>query len=89
VPTLMEAGVPDYDYSTWYALFMPAGTPPAVIAKVNQVTRQALAADDLKQKFDAQGVEPWTNTPAELGAYLRAETDKWGKVVRAAGVPQL
>jgi tripartite-type tricarboxylate transporter receptor subunit TctC len=89
VPTLIEAGVPDYDYSTWYALFMPARTPPAIIAKVNQVTRAALATEDLKQKFDAQGVEPWTNTPAELGAYVRAETAKWGKVVRAAGIPQL
>ena len=89
VPTLIEAGVPDYDYSTWYALFMPAGTPGAIISKVNQVTRAALATEDLKQKFDAQGVEPWTNTPAELGAYVRAETEKWGKVVRAAGIPQL
>ena len=89
VPTLMESGVPDYDYSTWYALFMPAGTAPATIAKVNQVTRNALAAEDMKQKFDAQGVEPWTNTPTELGAYVRAETEKWGKVVRAANIPQL
>ena len=89
VPTLIEAGVPDYDYSTWYALFMPAGTPAAIIARVNQVTRAALAEEDLKQKFDAQGVEPWTSTPAELGAYVRAETEKWGKVVRAAAIPQL
>ena len=89
VPTLIEAGVPDYDYSTWYALFMPAGTPRAVIDKVNQATRRTLAADDIKQKFDAQGVEPWSNTADELGAYLRAETAKWGKVVKAAGIPQL
>ncbi len=89
VPTLMESGVPDYDFSTWYALFVPAGAPRPVIDKLNQVTRQALAADDMKQKFDAQGLEAWSNTPAELGAYLRAETEKWGKVVRAAGIPQL
>lgn len=89
VPTLMEAGVQDYDYSTWYALFMPAGTAPSIVTKVNQVTRQALDRDDMKQKFDAQGVEAWSNTPAELGAYLRTETEKWGKVVRAAGIPQL
>ncbi len=89
VPTLMESGVPDYEYSTWYALFMPAGTPRAIIDKINQVARQALAADDMKQKFDAQGVDAWSSTAAELGAYLRAETEKWGKVVRAAGIPQL
>jgi tripartite-type tricarboxylate transporter receptor subunit TctC len=89
VPTLIEAGVPDFDYSTWYALFMPAGAPPAINNKLTQVTRQILAADDTKQKYDAQGVEAWSSTAAELGAYLRAETEKWGKVVRAAGIPQL
>jgi tripartite-type tricarboxylate transporter receptor subunit TctC len=89
VPTLMESGVPDYDYSTWYALFAPAGVPSPVIDKLMQVTRQILAADDTKQKYDAQGVEAWSSTAAELGAYLRAETEKWGKVVHAAGIPQL
>ena len=89
VPTLMESGVPDYDYSTWYALFVPARTPRPVIDKLNQATRQTLATADMKQKFDAQGVEAWSNTAAELGAYLRAETEKWGTVVRAAGIPPL
>jgi tripartite-type tricarboxylate transporter receptor subunit TctC len=89
VPTLMESGVPDYDYSTWYALFLPAGAPRPIVDKLNHVTRQVLATEDTRQKFDAQGVEPWSNTPAELGAYLRAETEKWGKVVRAAGIPRL
>jgi len=89
VPTLGESGVPDYDYSTWYALFVPAGTPRAVIDKLNQATRKVLASDDMKQKFAAQGLEPLSSTHAELAAYLRSETEKWGKVVRAAGVPQL
>jgi tripartite-type tricarboxylate transporter receptor subunit TctC len=89
VPTLLEAGVPDYDYSTWYALFLPAGAPRDVVGRLNQVTRNLLAMDDMKQKFEAQGVEAWSNTAADLGAYLRTETEKWGKVVRAAGIPQL
>jgi tripartite-type tricarboxylate transporter receptor subunit TctC len=89
VPTLIESGVRDFDYSTWYALFVPAGTPRAVVDKLNRATREALAAEDMKQKFDAQGVEAWSSTAAELGAYLRAETEKWGKVVRAANIPQL
>ena len=87
VPTLGESGVPDYDYSTWYALFVPTGTPRAVIDKLNQATRKVLASDDMKQKFDAQGLDPLSSTPAELTAYLRSETEKWGTVVRAAGVP--
>ena len=89
VPTLMESGVPDYEYSTWYALFVPAATPRQVVDRLNAVTRQVLATADMKQKYDAQGVEAWSNTPAELGAYLRTETEKWGNVVRAAGIPQL
>jgi tripartite-type tricarboxylate transporter receptor subunit TctC len=89
VPTLIEAGVPAFDYSTWYALFLPAGAPRTIVDKLNQATRRVLAMNDTKQKFDLQGVEAWSSTAAELGAYLRAETDKWGKVVRAAGIPQL
>jgi len=89
VPTLIEAGVADFDYSTWYALFLPAGTPPAVVDRLNQVTREVLATDDMKLKFEVQGVDAWSDTAAELGAYVRAETEKWGRVVRAAGVPQL
>ena len=89
IPTLEESGVPDYDYSTWYALFVPAGTPRTVIDNLNQATRKVLASDDMKQKFDEQGLEPLSSTPAELAAYLRSETEKWGQVVRAAGVPQL
>ncbi len=89
VPTLIEGGVRDYDYSTWYALFLPARAPRTIVDKLNQATRAILADDDMKQKFDAQGVDAWSSSSAELGAYLRAETEKWGKVVRAAGVPQL
>jgi tripartite-type tricarboxylate transporter receptor subunit TctC len=89
VPTLSEAGVPDYDYSTWYALFLPAGAPRGVVERLNQVTREILATEDMKQKFEAQGVDAWSSGAAELGAYLRTETEKWGKVVRTAGIPQL
>jgi tripartite-type tricarboxylate transporter receptor subunit TctC len=88
IPTLIEAGVPDYDYSTWYGLLVPAATPRVVIDKLNQATRKTLASEDTKQKFDAQGVEPLGDTPAEFSAYLRSETEKWGKVVRAANISQ-
>ena len=89
IPTLDESGVPGYDYSTWYALFVPAGTPRAVIDKLNHATRQVLAQAETRQRLDSQGVEALGGTPAELGAYLKSETEKWGRVVRAAGVPPL
>ena len=87
VPTLIEAGVAGYDYSTWYGVFAPAGTPRAIIDKLNRTLHQTLALVDLKHKLEAQGVDPLAGTPAELGAYLKSETTKWAKVVRAAGIP--
>jgi tripartite-type tricarboxylate transporter receptor subunit TctC len=85
VPTLIEAGVPGFDYSTWYAIFVPAATPAAVVDTLNRTTRQVLGRDDVKARLDAQGVDASTSTPAELSAYLKSETVKWGKVVRATG----
>jgi tripartite-type tricarboxylate transporter receptor subunit TctC len=89
IPTLDETGIPGYDYSTWYALFMPAGTPRAVIDRMSQTTRKVLEQNETRQRLIGQGVDALGGTPAELGAYLKSETDKWGKVVRAAGIPLL
>ncbi|MCW5604477.1 MAG: tripartite tricarboxylate transporter substrate binding protein [Burkholderiales bacterium] len=89
IPTLDESGVPGYDYSTWYALFMPAGTPRAVVETMNRTTNKVLARGDTRQKLDGQGVDALGGTSAELGAYLKSETEKWGKVVRAANIPLL
>lgn len=85
VPTLSEAGVPGFEYSTWYGLLMPAGTRREVVEKVNQATHKALARDDVKQRFEAQGVEPLSSTSAEFAAYIKSETQKWGKVVKTIG----
>ena len=87
VPTFGEAGVPDFEYNTWYGILAPAGTPRAVVDKLSQAMRKALAAEDTRHKFDAQGLEPLGNTPAEFMAYLKAETEKWGQVVRVANIP--
>ncbi len=86
VPTLIEAGVPGYDYSTWYGLLAPARTPRAIIDHLHRKTLVALGRDDAKRKLEAQGVEIITDTPAEFQAYLRSETEKWGAVVRASGI---
>jgi tripartite-type tricarboxylate transporter receptor subunit TctC len=85
VPTLAEAGVGGFDYSTWYALFVPGKTPRGIVDKLHGTTRTVLARIDVKQRLETQGVEAETSTPAELGAYLASETVKWGKVVRATG----
>lgn len=85
VPTLIEGGVAGYDYSTWYGLLAPAGTAKPIIDKLYAANRKVLARDDIRQKLESQGVDPITNTPAEFAAYLKSETEKWGKVVKATG----
>jgi tripartite-type tricarboxylate transporter receptor subunit TctC len=85
VPTLIEAGVPGFEYSTWYGLLAPAGVRKEIVDKLNASVKQVLARDDVRQKFESQGVDALWNTPAEFSAYLKAETAKWGKVVKATG----
>jgi tripartite-type tricarboxylate transporter receptor subunit TctC len=85
VPTLIESGVAGFEYSTWYGLLAPAGVRKDTVQKLNAVAKQVLARDDVKQKFEAQGVDALWNTPAEFSAYLKSETAKWAKVVKATG----
>jgi tripartite-type tricarboxylate transporter receptor subunit TctC len=85
VPTLIEGGVAGYDYSTWYGLLAPCGTAKVIIDQLNATNRKLLARDDIRQKLESQGVDPIVNTPAEFAAYVKSETEKWGKVVKATG----
>lgn len=85
LPTMNEAGVPRYEFSTWYGLLVPAGTPKAIIEKLNGETGKILRSPALKDQFAAQGLDPTPGSPAEFASYLRSEVEKWGKVVRASG----
>jgi tripartite-type tricarboxylate transporter receptor subunit TctC len=87
VPTAKEAGVPGYVYETWFGLFAPAGTPQAIITKLNQATVKALAMDDVREQLARQGVEADSSTPAELTKILRDETATWAKIIKTAGIP--
>jgi tripartite-type tricarboxylate transporter receptor subunit TctC len=87
VPTVAESGVPGYEYSTWYGLLAPARTSPAIIGKLNQTTVAVLNAPDYRQRLLAQGMDPVPSTAAHYAAYLKSETEKWTKVVRAAKIP--
>ena len=88
VPTIAEAGVPGYEYSTWYGLLAPARTPGAIIAKLNQVIGDVLNSQKIREQYVSQGLTPIPSTPAEFSTYLRSETEKWMKAVRAANIPQ-
>ena len=80
-----EAGVQGYEFSTWYGLLVPAGTPQAIVDRLSQETRKAVGTPAVTEQFVAQGLEPAASSPHEFGAYLRSEVAKWGKVIRASG----
>jgi tripartite-type tricarboxylate transporter receptor subunit TctC len=86
VPTTAEAGFPDILAENWYGMVAPAKTPPAVIAKLNRIAVEAMRSPEVREKLAAQGATLIGNTPEEFAAYLRSEIDKWGKVVKAAGI---
>jgi tripartite-type tricarboxylate transporter receptor subunit TctC len=86
LPTIAESGVPGFDVSSWYALFMPAKTPSDIIAKVNAATVAALSEPAVRARYEPLGVVVESSTPKGLGGLLRSEIDKWGPVIKAAGI---
>ncbi|HSE86374.1 MAG TPA: tripartite tricarboxylate transporter substrate binding protein BugD [Candidatus Binatia bacterium] len=89
VPTMDEAGLKDFEVSIWHALYAPKGTPKAVIDKLTKALQVALKDDNVKQRFGELGTEPVAEnraTPAALSAHLKAEIDRWGPIIKKAGV---
>jgi tripartite-type tricarboxylate transporter receptor subunit TctC len=86
VPTLHEAGVPGYDMGYWFAAYVPAGTPAPVVARLRELLVAGTESPAAKSFFATGGSEPWTTTPEELAKFQAAETTKWGKVIKAAGI---
>lgn len=88
VPTLAEQGYPNTDASNWYALLAPAKTPPAVIAKLNKAVDDALADPQVHDKLVKAGATPVGGTPDSLGTFMKAEYEKWGRVVQENGIKE-
>jgi tripartite-type tricarboxylate transporter receptor subunit TctC len=87
VPTLAEAGLAGFDVDNWHTLFAPRGTPRELIAKLNGELNRVLNQSDVKQQLLAQqGAEAWPSTPQQAAAHVRAEIDKWGRIVRDTGI---
>ena len=85
VPPIAKT-VPGYEVTTWYSLVAPAGTPKAVVERLNREMGEALKSKDLIERLQAQGLEPDPMTPEELGALFKSETTKWAKVIRDAKI---
>jgi tripartite-type tricarboxylate transporter receptor subunit TctC len=86
VPTVAEAGLPDFDVTTWYGVLAPAGTPQPIIARLNAEIVKVMHSPEMGERLAAMATEPVTSTPEGFADLIRREIVKWGKVVRAAGL---
>lgn len=87
VPTFAEAGLPGYEAYTWHMLFAPAGTPAAIVRRLNEAVNAVTRDERIRQRFAGLGIEPRSDTTPETAArWLQAEMDKWEPLVRAAGI---
>ena len=84
-PTIVESGVPGFEATSWFGVLAPAGTPPAIISKLNAEIDKWLQSAPGKAQLLEQGALPAGGTPEQFAAYIRAETEKWAKVVKASG----
>jgi tripartite-type tricarboxylate transporter receptor subunit TctC len=85
IPTIAESGVSDYDANAWFGVFAPAGTPDAVIARLQTEISKILKAPEIRDRFLALGAEPVGSTPEQFAAFYRNEVAKWAKVVKDSG----
>lgn len=86
IPTIAESGVPGYEVVSWQGIFAPAGTPPAIVKRLNAEIVKILKMPDVHERLEGLGVEPVANTPEEFAAFQKAEIAKWAKVVKDAGI---
>ncbi len=85
VPTIAEAGYPEYEALAWYGILAPAGTPAPVISRLNAEFAKALNAPDIRERFAKIGVDPAPGSPSDLLEMIRKETELWAKVIKATG----
>ena len=86
LPTIAESGFPGFESGTWYGMMAPARTPREIVTRLNGAVVRIVQLADVREKLVAQGAEPMSMTPQQMGAFVRGEIAKWGKVAKAAGV---
>jgi tripartite-type tricarboxylate transporter receptor subunit TctC len=86
VPTVAESGLPGFDVTVWQGLLAPAGTPPAIVALLNQQVNKALTNEEVRTRLAAEGAEPTPATPQAFGQLIASEIPRWDKVVKAARI---
>jgi tripartite-type tricarboxylate transporter receptor subunit TctC len=86
LPTISEAALPGFAVDQWYALFAPAGTPKEIVAKLHGEIAKTVSNPESRDRLLSMGLDPVGSSPDEFTAYLKVETQKWGKLVREAGI---
>jgi tripartite-type tricarboxylate transporter receptor subunit TctC len=86
VPTMAEAGYPDVEGESWFGVAVPAGTPKEIVALLNREIVRSMALPDMKERLATLGFDSIASSPEEFGARIRADSEKWGKVIRAANI---
>jgi len=85
VPTIAESGLPGYEVFAWNGVLVPAGTPKAIVAQLNEEIRKAMQLPQVREKFSAQGFAASWNTPDQFAVFVRNEVEKWARTVKASG----
>jgi tripartite-type tricarboxylate transporter receptor subunit TctC len=85
LPTIAESGVPGYEVTSWYGLLAPAGTPAAIVSRLQREVAKVMRSPDISEKLTSQGLDIVGSTPDEFAALIKAEIVKWAKVVKASG----
>jgi tripartite-type tricarboxylate transporter receptor subunit TctC len=86
LPTISESGLAGYDVSVWYGLLAPAGTPQAIVSRLNGDVTRALQTPDLKERFAKMGSTAQSSTPAEFDSFIRRDYERWSRVIKNAGI---
>ena len=86
LPTMAEAGMPDFDTSIWFGLMAPAGTPPEIVDKLAHAVPEAIKSSEAQTALRSQGFDPLTGGPEEFARFIVAETAKWNEAAKAAGL---
>ena len=85
LPTMIEAGVKDYEVTTWYMLLAPARTPRPIVSQLSDALRTIASGHDIAREFAPQGLDPVHSSPDQAAAFLKSEVAKWGPAVKASG----
>jgi len=86
IPTIAESGYPGFETAAWYGVLVPIGTPRDIVMRLNRATIAAVGAAEVKERLVQEGSEPMGSSPAQFGAYIKSEIEKWSKVVREANI---